>query len=140
MLGRKLLSGWLVIVAMLRLLSVYLGYFNYEYLQTRLFTLAGSQVTPLYGRTFATWTLVTCCLCLICACDNTNPAIYGATLFSFVAALIHFSTELILYKTMSIEGAMSPGIIAGVSVVWMTLGWNYYVGHDSLPKDSQKMD
>jgi hypothetical protein len=35
-------------------------------------------VNDLYGRLFATWTLLTCGLCLICARNPTNPAIYGA--------------------------------------------------------------
>ena len=34
-------------------------------------------VTELYGRTFATWTLTTCALCLICAKNPRVPAIYG---------------------------------------------------------------
>lgn len=37
----------------------------------------------------------------------------GATLFSFVAALLHFSTELLVFKTMSIKGAISPMLVAG---------------------------
>jgi hypothetical protein len=35
-------------------------------------------VNELYGRTFATWTLTTCALCLICAKNPRVPAIYGA--------------------------------------------------------------
>lgn len=34
-------------------------------------------VNELYGRLFATWTLLTCGLCLICARNPTNAAIYG---------------------------------------------------------------
>lgn len=34
-------------------------------------------VNDLYGRLFATWTLLTCGLCLICAKNPTNSAIYG---------------------------------------------------------------
>ena len=34
-------------------------------------------VTDLYGRTFATWTLTTCALCLICAKNPRVSAIYG---------------------------------------------------------------
>ena len=35
-------------------------------------------VTDLYGRTFATWTLTTSVLCLICAKNPCIPSIYGA--------------------------------------------------------------
>lgn len=34
-------------------------------------------VNELYGRTFATWTLTTCALCLICAKNPRVRAIYG---------------------------------------------------------------
>lgn len=37
-----------------------------------------APVNDLYGRLFATWTLLTCGLCLLCARTPTNPAIYGA--------------------------------------------------------------
>jgi hypothetical protein len=37
----------------------------------------------------------------------------GATLLSFVVALLHFVTELLVFKTMSIKGAATPMIIAG---------------------------
>jgi hypothetical protein len=70
-------------------------------------------VNDLYGRLFATWTLLTCGLCLICARHPTNPAIYGATLLSFVVALAHFTTELLVFRTMSLKGAASPMVVAG---------------------------
>jgi hypothetical protein len=37
-------------------------------------------VNDLYGRLFATWTTLTCGLCLICARNPTNAAIYGKVL------------------------------------------------------------
>lgn len=37
----------------------------------------------------------------------------GATLLSFVVALVHFTTELLIFKTMSIKGAATPMVIAG---------------------------
>jgi hypothetical protein len=36
----------------------------------------------------------------------------GATLISFLAALTHFTMELLVFKTMSIKGAASPMIVA----------------------------
>lgn len=37
----------------------------------------------------------------------------GATLLSFVVALVHFITEVLIFKTMSIKGAATPMAIAG---------------------------
>lgn len=39
----------------------------------------------------------------------------GATLISFLAALVHFSLELLVFKTMSLKSAANPLIIAGGS-------------------------
>ena len=36
----------------------------------------------------------------------------GATLASFLAALVHFSTEVLIFKTMSLKSAANPLIIA----------------------------
>lgn len=79
-----------------------------------------TTVNDLYGRLFATWTLLTCGLCLICARHPTNPAIYGATLLSFVVALAHFSCELLVFRTISLKGAASPMAVAGelAGVCW----------------------
>mmetsp|Transcript_7616 Transcript_7616/g.46987 ORF Transcript_7616/g.46987 Transcript_7616/m.46987 type:complete len:108 (-) Transcript_7616:1477-1800(-) len=73
-----LLQRWLYLAAGLRLLSVYVGLFQVEKFRTNLFPLATNQVTDLYGRTFATWTSVTCVLCIVCARNVSSPAIYGA--------------------------------------------------------------
>lgn len=37
----------------------------------------------------------------------------GATLFSFVAAMLHFLIEVAMFKTMSLKAAANPMIIAG---------------------------
>lgn len=39
----------------------------------------------------------------------------GATLLSFVVALVHFITEVLIFKTMSIKGAATPMAIAGIT-------------------------
>jgi hypothetical protein len=83
-------------------------------------------VSALQARTFATWTLTSCLLCLICARNPCIPAIYGATLGSFLIALVHFLLELLAYKTVGLKTAIQPMIVAGVSSLWMIAGWNYY--------------
>lgn len=37
----------------------------------------------------------------------------AATLLSFVAALVHFTVEVLVYKTMSLKSAANPLVIAG---------------------------
>ncbi|GMH41063.1 hypothetical protein BSKO_08973 [Bryopsis sp. KO-2023] len=129
------LRRWLIVVAALRLLSVYLGLFDVAKFREYLFDLKPELVTDLYGRTFATWTFLTCALSIICSRSPENPAIYGATLVSFVIALLHFGTELLLFKTISLQKALSPMIVAGLSTLWMGAGWNYYTQQPQRIKD-----
>lgn len=42
-----------------------------------------------------------------------NMLAAGATLLSFVVALVHFVTELLVFRTMSVKGAAPPMVIAG---------------------------
>lgn len=121
--NRRALSHWLVFVACLRLLSVYIGYFDVNRFKTALIDLRPDYVNPLLGRLFASWTLLTCGLCLICAKNPFNRAVYGATLLSFIAALVHFALELFVFKTSSFRGVLTPSIVAGLSTTWMGLGW-----------------
>lgn len=124
--SQRLLQRWLVLVACLRLFSVYIGLFDLDKFKIGLFDLQPELVHPLYGRTFATWTTLTCALCLFCARDPTSPPIYGATLTSFVLALLHLGSETLYFKTISWRGGLTPMLIAGLTTLWMAAGWNYY--------------
>ncbi|KAK9843264.1 hypothetical protein WJX74_009446 [Apatococcus lobatus] len=119
-------SARILSYTLLRLVSVFIGFFAYERFQTNLFDKQPSEVTRLYGRTFATWTSVTCALSLTCAYNPRVAGVYGATLFAFAAAFIHFFLELVLFQTISLFNALQTLIPAGISVLWMSVGWNYY--------------
>lgn len=41
------------------------------------------------------------------------PAPAGATLLSFVVAILHFSLELLVFKTMTWQYAVQPMVVAG---------------------------
>jgi hypothetical protein len=54
--------------------------------------------------------------CLVAAFPTDHVLIdAGATLFSFVAALVFFLLELVVYQTVSWQRALQPLIIAGQS-------------------------
>lgn len=71
-------------------------------------------VTEVHGRTFGTWTLLTCTLCYICAFNLENKPLYLATFLSFIYALGHFLTEYLIYHTMEIKNLTTVGIFAGM--------------------------
>ncbi|EFJ47056.1 hypothetical protein VOLCADRAFT_105276 [Volvox carteri f. nagariensis] len=122
------LKRWLVVVASLRMLAVVIGIFAPNKLKSQVFDRKPELVSNLLGRLFAAWTLMTCALCLACAMDPSNKTVYGTTLFSFVVALLFFLSELLVYKTVTIRGALSPMIIASISTAWLSLGWDFYTG------------
>jgi len=82
--------------------------------------------TPLQSRTFATWTLTSCMLCVLCARDPTQSGIYYATMGSFAIAFGHFVLESFLYETIG-KGLIVPFLISTLSFLWMFLGRNYYL-------------
>mmetsp|Transcript_7882 Transcript_7882/g.13532 ORF Transcript_7882/g.13532 Transcript_7882/m.13532 type:complete len:144 (-) Transcript_7882:107-538(-) len=135
-LARTALKTWLFIVACLRLFAVYLGVFNTADLKRGLFPLSPSSVTDLYGRTFATWTVLTCSLCVICALNLSSKPIYLATLLSFVYAAVHLGTEAFVFKTCSLASAASPVTIAVTTSTWMAIGWKHYLSPEPSPKRS----
>jgi len=116
-----MLKGLLYLVAGFRLFSVYLGVFNLDLFKQGLYTLQNDQVTPLFGRTFATWTSLTCFMCIVCARNLNNKAIRQVTAFSFAAALTHFSFEYFLFGTLSFADYIRTAPIAGVSMTWLML-------------------
>ncbi|KAL4358933.1 hypothetical protein AHAS_Ahas08G0026900 [Arachis hypogaea] len=59
----KALGWWLLAVGTLRLASVWFGFFNIWALRLGVFS--NTTMTEVHGRTFGTWTLLTCTLCYI---------------------------------------------------------------------------
>eukprot|EP00897_Mesotaenium_endlicherianum_P010159 jgi/Mesen1/9171/ME000591S08498 len=123
------LGIWLLLLAFLRLSSVYFAFFNSWALKTAVFSKA--EVTSLHARTFGTWTALTCMLTAICAFNLDCKPLYLATVLSFIVAFAHFFLELVLYGTMSISNFATVGTFAGVSVMWMLLEWGKHFPSDS---------
>lgn len=72
-----------------------------------------NTVADVHGRTFAVWTLLTCTLCVLCALNLSNRALYQATFLSFVYALGYFLIECFIYGTMAPKNVASLFIFAG---------------------------
>jgi hypothetical protein len=71
-------------------------------------------VTDIHGRTFGTWTLLTCTLCFMTATTlQKNKPLYITTFLSFVYALAHFLSEAFIYKSMPLRGLATTGFFAG---------------------------
>ena len=130
------LRVWLLVVAGLRSVSVVMALASPDILAHSVFAAAPQELTALGARLFAAWTLVTSCLCILCAQEGADPgtSTFTATAFSFVVALALFVPELALHETMTLRSAASPMIIASTSLVWMAVvrwpgrGASYWLG------------
>ena len=85
-----------------------------------------------------------CCCCCPHALAAPHPTCSartaGATLGSFLVALLHFALELGLFQTMGLATALQPMVVAGVSSLWMALGWNYYTGYAARSEPTMSED
>lgn len=66
-----------------------------------------------HARTFATWTMLTCVLCIVTAFNLKSAPIYFTTIFSFLLALAHIGTEALVFRTIGPKQLISPGLTAG---------------------------
>jgi hypothetical protein len=62
-------------------------------------------------------------LCLLLAGDLGNKALFAATWVSFAVAAFHFSTEWIVYRTMTFGAFMRPAPFALLSMALMLVAW-----------------
>eukprot|EP00850_Spirogloea_muscicola_P014078 SM000098S25158 [mRNA] locus=s98:435091:435813:- [translate_table: standard] len=116
------LALWLYFVALVRLVSVYFGYFAPGALRAAVYSTAG--MTDLHARTFAVWTSLSCGVCALCAADLGCRPLRRATFLSFAVALAHFVAEYSVYKTMTLANFTTIGIIASTSLVWLAVDGN----------------
>jgi hypothetical protein len=89
---------------------------------------AGSPVTPLSGRTFGTWTLVSAVIRFFAAYHISNPQIYQLAFWSYAIAFAHFNMEWFVFKTTTWgKGLAGPVVVSTGTLLWMLLQWDYYV-------------
>ena len=90
---------------------------------------AASQVTDFSARMFGTWTFLSCVVRLYAAYRIDVKEVYMLALWTFVIALGQFGSEWLIYGTMKMGKGLVPVlVVAGGSIIWMLVQWNYYVG------------
>ncbi|KFA61987.1 hypothetical protein S40285_07911 [Stachybotrys chlorohalonatus IBT 40285] len=89
---------------------------------------ATDQLTPLAGRLFGTWTLITCIVRCYAAYNLHIGPIYDLAIWTYVVALSHFASELFIYKSMTFGlPQMFPFTLATCALIWMPLVRSSYV-------------
>ncbi|KAI8459742.1 hypothetical protein BY996DRAFT_4633242 [Phakopsora pachyrhizi] len=87
-------------------------------------------VTSLQSRTFSVWTFTSGLIRIYTAYNIRDPALYQLSIGTFLIALTHFLSELIIFKSTRLLngiGIISPLVVASVSCFWMVTQYNYYI-------------
>ncbi|KAF9517030.1 hypothetical protein BS47DRAFT_594527 [Hydnum rufescens UP504] len=124
--GHGWLPLWQLFVSSLAIFNTVQNLFGIS-LTRRVYSRKPEQVTPLHARAFAAWTLTSAVVRLYCAYNIGHKLLYDLTIWTYVIALVHFASEIFLYKTADISvGALPSCIIASTSLVWMVVQYNFY--------------
>jgi len=108
---------WMTFVALLRAFGVFNAWVTPQRIRTNVYSRNSSEVTTLLTRMFGLWTALSGSICVALVLDSSNKTLLGLGLFSFLLALVHFITELFIFKTCSVRDASIPFVIASVSIV-----------------------
>jgi hypothetical protein len=89
---------------------------------------ARDQVTPLAARLFGTWTLITGIVRIYTAYDVHSPALYQLGVLTHALAAAHFTSELLVFRTLRLTGPQFFPLFAGYGgTIWMIMSYSQYV-------------
>ncbi|KAK6088676.1 transmembrane domain-containing protein [Seiridium cupressi] len=86
------------------------------------------QVTPLAGRLFGTYTLISAIVRLYASYHLDTEPVYMMALWTYLVALGHFVSEGLVFKSYYLGGPQSlPLFFATTGTVWMLAQKGFYV-------------
>ncbi|KAK4110925.1 hypothetical protein N656DRAFT_799644 [Canariomyces notabilis] len=89
---------------------------------------AKDQVSPLAARLFGTYTFVAGLIRFYACYQLENPAMYQLAIWTHVIAAIHFTSEMLVFKTVRFSGPQAfPFAAAYGGTIWMLLQYKHYV-------------
>ena len=85
-------------------------------------------VQPLTSRVFGTWTLLSGLIRLYAAFNINDVHVYRITFLTFVLAGAHFLSEIFVFRTANLRGAVTASLaVASTLTIWMYLKWDEYI-------------
>ncbi|KAL6926100.1 hypothetical protein ACO0SA_002669 [Hanseniaspora valbyensis] len=88
-----------------------------------------NEINSLTCRLFGTWTFIACMIRLYGAIYTSNEQVYQLCFISYIVALGHFGSELIVFRACKFDkGIAGPFIVATTSLIWMYKQKEYYTG------------
>ena len=89
---------------------------------------AKDQVTPLAARLFGAYTWLAGLIRVYAAYQVENAGMYQLALLAHVVAAVHFTSEMLVYKTVRFSGPQAfPFAAAYGGTIWMLLQYKHYV-------------
>lgn len=89
---------------------------------------ATDQVTPLAGRLFGTWTLITSIVRCYAAYNLHIGPVYNMAYWTYIVAFGHFASEKLMFKSMTFGlPQVFPFALATCALIWMPLVRDHYV-------------
>lgn len=123
------LPKWLLFISVVSVLNSVQTYISGLELTRRVYENKPQETTPLSARTFGTWTLISSFIRLYGALYLQEEHIFQLTFISYLIAIGHFGSELLVYRTCKLgKGIMGPFIVATTSLTWMWCQKEYYTG------------
>jgi hypothetical protein len=101
------------------------AYLTLHYTQ-RIYSL--TNVTPVHGRTFGTWTAMAALVRLYAAYHINESAWYQMAIATFLLAGWHFFSEWLYFGTTKWGSPLAgPALVSTCSLAWMVSQWGWYV-------------
>lgn len=89
---------------------------------------AKDQVSPLAARLFGLYTFAAGIIRFYACYQLENPSLYQLAMWTHIIASVHFTSELLVFKTIKFSGPQAFPFLAGYSgAIWMYLQYNHYV-------------
>ncbi|KAB5592529.1 Ergosterol biosynthetic protein [Ceratobasidium theobromae] len=122
-----LLPKWQLLVSSLAVFNTVQNFLTLS-LTKRIYCNQPHNVTALQSRTFAIWTLTSAIIRFYCAYHVNQKVIYDLTMWTYVLAFGHFSSEFLIFRTAGIgPGLLSPVVVSTTSFFWMWSQYDFYV-------------
>ncbi|KAG0666961.1 ergosterol biosynthesis protein [Maudiozyma exigua] len=123
------LPKWLLFISVVSVFNSVQTYISGLELTRRVYSRKPAETTSLSARTFGTWTCISCVIRFYGAFFLTEPHIFQLVMVSYCVALLHFGSELLIYRTCNFDsGFMGPLIVSTTSLVWMYNQKEFYTG------------
>ncbi|KAL2022890.1 hypothetical protein VTK56DRAFT_4421 [Thermocarpiscus australiensis] len=89
---------------------------------------AKDQVSPLAARLFGIYTFFAGLIRFYACYQLENPALYQLAIWTHVVAAVHFTSEMLIYRTVRFSGPqIFPFTAAYGGAIWMLLQYKHYV-------------